>query len=285
MSIDHPYLCNECKKIINDPSDLLFVEEGSSRGFCSEECIEDFYLPYMKYFDDQVLELRRKHQVIDEKEFDNENDQMLVDIVAKDPDEIWRSVNDLKEEIFYYLKFYDGIYIVVVCTIFNETPSFILSLIKTRSQKLAHEFKIGEKLDIRQTELSNANNAEEDEDVFIESLENKKSSLLGDIINHRKESDINFEDFISYDIFLEETLANPDEIYELKDREGDKLTHFLKSFVDSKFGSFFYVVIGMKKINSSQEEMFYPILSFPTNDISIFQDFRKGDRVLSPIKN
>ena len=37
------YFCHECKKIVQSLSELYFVEENSTNGFCSEACIEQFY--------------------------------------------------------------------------------------------------------------------------------------------------------------------------------------------------------------------------------------------------
>lgn len=281
----HPYVCNECKKVIDEASDLLFVEEGSSRGFCSEECIEDFYTPYMNFFEKKVLDIRTELNLVDEVVENFDNDQLLVDEVAANPDQIYKSQNELKEEIYIYIKYHHGFYSVVICTVFNETPSFIFSLVKTKSKRLVEALTFGEQQDIRTMAISEEAIVEDTQ--FIELLESKKSHLLGDILSQRKDSDIPFEDFNLYDSYLEETLTNPDEIFEKKDREGDRLTHFLKSFVDKKYGSFFYVVIGMKKVTNQEsgEELFYPILSFPTNDMGLFKDFRVGERIHGLIKN
>jgi len=46
MNFNNPlYFCTECKKVIPRLDQLLFVDGNSSKGFCCEECIEDFYRP------------------------------------------------------------------------------------------------------------------------------------------------------------------------------------------------------------------------------------------------
>lgn len=79
-------------------------------------------------------------------------------------------------------------------------------------------------------------------------------------------------------------MDNPDEIFEEKDREGDKLFYYLKTFVDNRLGNFFYVVISMKN-KDANEEVLYPIISFPTNDYNLFNQYRHGDKKLGVIKN
>lgn len=277
-----PYYCSECKKILKEIEDLLFVEEGSSKGFCSEECIEDFYLPIMKYYEDYISELRVKHNILEKEVTTIDNDQMLVDEVSNYPDEIFRSVNDLKEELFVYVKFHHGFYSIVICTVFNETPAFIFAYTKTKSTKLVELMRIGEKVDINVAPL-NENKLMEDAQ-FIEELESKKSSILGTLLSERSDADIPFEDFLKYDKYLSETIETPDEIYEMKDRDGDRLIYFLKTIVDKKFGNFFYVVIAMKN-KQDNEEMLYPIISFPTNNFAQFNQYRIGEKKLSQVKN
>lgn len=278
----HPYYCTECKKILEDVEDLLFVEEGSSKGFCSEECIEDFYIPLMKYYEESIHNLRADHNIIENNVTTIDNDQMLVDEVSNFPDEIYRSTNDIKEEVFTYIKFHHQFYSIVLCTVFNETPAFILAYVKTKSKKMVDLFRVGEKIDVRVAPL-NENKLMEDAQ-FIEELESKKSQLLGTILSERSSNDIPFEDFLKYDPFLNDTMDNPDEIFEEKDHFGDRLLYYLKTFVDHHFGIFFYIVICMKN-KDANEEVLYPILSFPTNDYALYNQYRHGDKKLAVIKN
>ena len=236
----------------------------------------------MKYYEDFVQKLRSDNNIIETQVTNIDNDQMLVDEVSNYPDEIYRSINELKEEVFVYIKFHHQFYSVVICTVFNETPAFILAYVKTKSKKLVDLLKVGEKIDLRVTPL-NENKLMEDAQ-FIEELESKKSHLLGSILVERKSDDIPFEDFLKYDQFLTETMDEPDEIYEIKDREGDRLFYYLKTIVDHKLGNFFYIVISMKN-KEANEEVLYPIISFPTNDYTLFNQYRTGDKKLGVIKN
>jgi len=278
------YICHECKKIIQSSADLLFVEEGSSRGFCSEECIEDFYTPLITYYDQEVSLLREKHHLSSEEVECERDDNFLVEEISADPDEIWKLTSELKDEVYFYIKRREGFYIGLICTRFNQTPSFIFSLIKTNSSQLINEFRIGERLDLS-IDSPNDESQIEEEMQFLEMLESKKSHLLGELLVRQKDSDISFEEFNSYEKSFNETLTNPDEIYELKDRDGDMLFHYLKSFMDHDLGDYFYVIVGLKKSNPDGEVSVYPILTFPTNDLKLFQEFRKGEKVLAIVKN
>jgi len=62
------YFCNQCKKIITALEDLLFVEDGVSRGFCSEKCIEQFFMPIVQYFEKMEKNLRSLLRVDDRDE-------------------------------------------------------------------------------------------------------------------------------------------------------------------------------------------------------------------------
>lgn len=284
------YCCVECKKIVEDIQSILFVEDNSQRGFCSEDCIEDFYRPIVNYYDLEVLRLRQLHHLINEN-LDNDegaeagyDENFYVEELTQSADEVWCFVNELKEETYYYIKFRRHFMTAMICTQFNEVPSFIFCLIKTQSQKLINEFRVGVKIDLGKKETHTAEEVE-DNIEFLTMLENKKSSLLGQLLSEWKDSDINIEDFQNFDIAFNETLANPDEIYETKDSEGDLNCHYLKSFMDEIVGNYFYVLVCLKITNERNEINIFPIMSFPTIDPNLFMKFRTGSRVMSILSN
>ena len=52
------YFCHGAKQIVRDLSELYFVEENSTNGFCSENCIESFinlWLITLKHINSQFL--------------------------------------------------------------------------------------------------------------------------------------------------------------------------------------------------------------------------------------
>jgi hypothetical protein len=277
------YVCNECKKMITESNELLFVEEHSSRGFCSEACIEDFYAPISKFVDYKILELRKKLDI----EFENiqtlnsHDENYLVEECAKSADEIWAHTNELRDNIYTYIKFKADHYLILICTRYNEEPSFILGLVQTKSKKLLEEFRTGQKIEISDSH----SNTEIDEDLkFIEVLENKKSSMIAELLESRKDHDIAFESFSDYESFFSDTLENPDETYEAKDREGDKLISYLKTYLKNN-ETVYYIIICLKKINEKNNVEVYPVLSFPTIDSDLYLQYRTGECLMSLLKN
>jgi hypothetical protein len=276
------YYCNECKKIVENVSSLLFVEQGSNRGFCSEDCIEDFYSPLILFFESEIIRQRKIFDIVDEDIITEYEDDFFVEELSRNPDEVYCLVNELKEETYLYFKRRKDFFIMMICTRFNNEPSYIFSITKSINQKFINEFKVGLKVNLENSKEE----IEIEEDIaFLELLENKKSSLLAELLSCRSENDIPFEMFNNFEISFEETLENPDEIYELKDREGDFVFHYLKSFMDQKIGSFFYIIVGLKKIIGQSDINVYPILTFPTKDLDLYKKFRAGTKVLSVIKN
>ena len=120
--------------------------------------------------------------------------------------------------------------------------------------------------------------------IFIQLLESKKSNLLAEILMTRKDSDIPFEDYDGYESCFQETLDFPDEVFEKKDKEGDMVFTYIKSFSRGT-ESFSYIVICLKRIIETDTVNVYPILAFPTTDIELCQEFSGGTRLSGPLKN
>jgi hypothetical protein len=267
MSLLAPvYTCTECKKVLYTLDELLFVEENSIKGFCSEECIEFFYSSLLKYYDQSIFELRTDLGIQDESLFFNISEQELVEEVIRSPSEIWRNQNELHEEIFSYIRHFPEGSVVLLCTVLKSEPSFIFHVTKTSSKKLLEKLRIGEKLAIPDVL---------DNDEIILDLESKKSVLLADLLSKRAEDDIPFEEFSHFDYCLEETSQTPDESFEFKDKEGDLLTIFIKSFSRNQ-KNFFYIIITFQNLN---------IISFPTQDLKLYSEFRMGKPLTRSLEN
>ncbi len=273
MSIVHPYFCTECKKELQHLDQLLFVEEGSNRGFCSEDCILDFYQIYVNYYKKKLQdEIQRLG--LDESILIKKDDDDLVEELSRGPSEIYCLSNELNEEVYFYIKKVGKITSVMTCSVFNQTPAFIFNIFHTENIDLINSYRIGEKreMQLRQNEEVSTVEAE-----LIQSLENKKSQLLSEVIIERKDSDIPIEFFSEFDEFISETMDLPDEVYSMTDIEGDKIFYFLRSFSNPKFKNFYYIVISLE-LKTDETVTYIPILSFPTNDIFVYQNYRRGSR-------
>ena len=181
MKFNHPlYYCCECKTILDSLDKLLFVEENSTKGFCSEACIEDFYTPLIRHFENIELKIRKKLNIVDEKINMSMSDIQLVDDVLLSPGEVWKASNELDEDIFTYIKRYTDYSGIVICKVYNGEASFVFFSTTTNSPDFISEFRTGEK--INKSELSHDNEEypeefSEEDFNFMQLLENKKSKL------------------------------------------------------------------------------------------------------------
>ena len=290
MKFKNPlYYCTECKTIENSLENLLFVEEKSAKGFCSEDCIEDFYRPLIRHFEGIELSLRKKMGIESEQiEFNFSNNQFTEEVISTS-DEVWRVNNELDESIFSYIKYYPNFTGVVVCKMYNGEASFVFLCTATRSRELLTEFRAGEQM----TDSNLVSNDEEipedfsDEDFnFMQLLENKKSKLLAELLEKRNDDDIPFENFMDYEYCYPETLDNPDEVFENRDNDGDSFFIYIKSFIKNG-NNFFYIISCLKRKESEDlpEVNVFPVLAFPTNDMNLYSEFRIGKKISGLLKN
>lgn len=309
VSLNKPiYFCSECKKILGHLDDLLFVDEHSHKGFCSEECIEDFYFPIIKHYEMIEHSLRRKHDLVHEIPSGTIISADVIEDVLSSPDEVFRQTNELSETFYNFIKKYNNYFVIVVSSVYREEASFVFLATKTSSKELVKEFRFGEMIndwnsddvEFSEAEISvdleeperddrmmndDDPNLDDDEDmIFIQLLESKKSNMLAEILMNRKDSDIPFEDYIGYESCFQETLDTPDEVFEKKDKEGDLVFTYIKSFSRGS-ESFFYIVTCLKRIMEGETVNVYPILALPTNDMEMCQEFRGGTRLTGPLKN
>ncbi len=286
------YLCAHCHHVIDDIEKLLFVEEASNRGFCSESCIENFYTSLFSWYENQEKNLRDEFNLINEDCPFMINDPGLIDKLLSFPDEIWCLRNDLGEEIYSFIGKYqdqsgNSYFLLSLCLLYDKRPSFILMTSCTRSKKLVDQFKIGEKIENVEMFLK------ESKEEMIEvdggpaaEMESKKSGLLAEILERRSPADIPFESFSLYDTFFEGTVEAPDETYSYIDDEGDKIYIYIKAH-DKDGVSFFYFVISMNFNGHAKEnvEPLLPILSFPSVDPDLYRFYCKGKKLTGSLKS
>lgn len=311
LSLKTPiYFCSECKKVLGHLDDLLFIDESSHKGFCSEDCIEDFYFPLIKHFEIVEHSLRSKLNLKEEVMPIVSSDQDLVEEVVTNPSEIFCQKNELQENFYHFIKNFPDFTAIVVASVYRREASFIFLSTVTKSKELVNEFRYGEKIndwelteaDLLQKIAENEINSDfpgdesmdqgpENDDaedmIFIQLLESKKSKILADIIMGRQEDDIPFEEYSGYEFCFQETLETPDEVFEKKDNEGDMLFSYIKSFSRGVSGSdnFTYIVICLKRSTDVSSVNVYPILALPTTDMKMCQVFRGGTRLSGPLKN
>lgn len=277
------YYCNECKTILPSLDKLLFVEEKTTKGFCSEVCIEDFYSHIIYHFEKIEQETRTRLEICDEKISTKLGNKELTENVLASPDEIWMAENELDETIHTYIKHFSKFSAVVICKVYDNEASFVFLSTSTSSREFLSEIRAGKK--INRNELEAEEDIDEDA-IFIQLLENKKSKLLAELLDKRKNSDISFENFMDYEYCFSEVLENPDEVFENHDNEGDCFFIYIKSYLKNK-ENFFYIISCLKRKgdDQSKEISVFPVLAFPTNDLNLYSKFRAGKKISSGLKN
>jgi hypothetical protein len=280
--------------------DLLFIDEYSHKGFCSEECIEDFYFPLIKHYEMIEHSLRRKHRIENELPPGTIIEADVVEAVLENPSEIFRQTNELHETFYNFIKHYTDFSVIVVASVYRKEASFVFLATRTKAQALITEFRYGElvmdwtrteveedeeiSVELEADEVTMDEHNEDEDMIFIQLLESKKSNLLAEILMNRKDDDIPFEDYTGYESCFQETLDSPDEVFEKKDKEGDVIFTYIKAFSRGR-ETFYYIVTCLKRIMEGELVNVYPILALPTIDMEMCQEFRGGTRLSGPLKN
>jgi len=286
------YFCYECKKSVDKIEDLLFVESGSTRSFCSEKCIGSFFKPITAHFESIEKSLRKKYAVESEGCLDYLSDVNIMETSMTSPDEIWCHENGVKEEVYSFIKKIeidkdDPFYVIILCTIFDTYPGFVLLSTITKSKYLMEEFRIGEEVNLEEHfSVSLHENELEVSHDELKDIEQKKSELLAHHIDLLSEADIPIDKYPLYDSYIESTMESPDETFKNKDQSGDTIYTYIKAF-DKQGVSFYYFVLCMKLEMSEEigEEIIVPILTFPSVDGDLYRNYHKGEQVSGNLKN
>lgn len=277
------YLCYECKKIVSSLDQLLFVEDHTSKGFCSEACIEDFYRPLITFFSSQEIEIRKSLKLEHERISTDYDDKQLAEIILANPDETHEYANELGEKYYSLIKKVDDFFGIIVCLMNNQEATFIFLMTKTTSNRFIEKFR---STTTYQNNSESTNSISEEDYNFIQNLESKKSRILADLLTKKKDTDIPFEDFSNYEFCFDDCINDPDEVFESKDSEGDTFFNYIKSFNVSG-ENYFYIVLCLKRseLENEKEVSVFPVLAFPTNDLELYRDYSSGIRISGKLRN
>lgn len=292
------FFCESCRTQLAQASELHYVEDNSDRGFCSETCILNFYRPYMGAFEQEEASFR-KQLALEEKNLPPqllESDQYLQSSLDK-PSEIYFNESEIGQVFYTHITELlfqnESYYSALIVSYVDSAPSFVFYRTLTQSQSLLNLYRRGELMtdilledhvDIDSEDLESSE-FKMTEDL-MEEVESKKSMILADMLIKRSDDDIDFEQFIEYDEYLEKTLQSPDEIYEFRDDHGDILYTNIKSFRKLE-QSFFYIVLTLPhKISSEKESTIQvPIIGFPSNDEKLYPQYAQGRLINEKLRN
>jgi len=285
------YLCSSCKRVFHTHEDLLFVEDNVARGFCTETCIEQFFRPQVKLYEAIEVELREKLSIKDEITLKFLESPQYLEKLLKGPKEIWAIENDFNEKIYSLIapfkdKSGKTFYLACLCLFYQGKPSFIFLVTATSYLPFLEEFRIGERVNLRENEsLLKAPEYLKDSEV-ANLVEHKKSFLLSELLRTRSTRDIPIFDFPNYEQFMKNTVEGPDEVYAFKDDLGDKFITYIKSYQEEK-NIFYYFVICLTVLSGakSNKEQIVPVIFFPSKDGKIYQMFTKGNLIMGSLKS
>ncbi len=293
-------LCSECRKTIAHGDKALFVDQSSSRPFCSEKCIMDYHAPHMESFEREEIERRESVGAeLDEGLAPMYQNHEYFQKALYSPDEVWIAKNGIGEEFYTHIarvnKEKNPFTYIVVCSYFDNEPSFVYFKCLTKNENLVESYREQSLLD--PSELVKSKPAEEEEEALkedeiklppevMESLELKKSEYLANLLQIRSDEDIPFERFTEYDEYTSKSLEDPDEIFTREDEAGDKIRTYIKSFKVS--GQVFYYVVvcisvPIKELDN--QEALLPVIGFPSTDQALYKEYAIGERYSDIIKN
>ena len=283
MTIPVPLSCVECKRVVDEAENLLFLSDDDNFAFCSELCVEVHLKELVSFY----------HHFIEQKSCYNKHqfNTSSLNHLLSSPDEVWKFSNALKRDVFCYLKFFkiDEIefYLISLCFTFERQPSFILKSFSVESRdELENLLAGGVKQQAKKFSSAVAEVSLELSEEDLTELELKKSIFLSNLLGLRKESDLAWESFPSYESCLVETINSPDEVFENIDEEGDLFLTYIKTFSEERRIFYYLVMLNPSKGNlqKSVKEMKI-ILAFPTIDSDLYAEFTKGKAIYRNLEN
>ena len=212
------------------------------------------------------------------------------------PDEVWLAKNGIGEEFYTHIarinKDEDAFTFIVICSYFDNEPSFVYFKCLTKNENLVESYREKSLVDSLKSapEEIQEEAAKEDEiqlpPEVMEDLELKKSEYLASLLQNRSEEDIPFENFGDYDEFMAKSLEDPDEVFTKEDEAGDKIRTYIKSF-KVRGQVFYYVVVcisvPLKELEN--QEALLPVIGFPSTDQTLYKEYAVGERYSDIIKN
>jgi hypothetical protein len=109
--------------------------------------------------------------------------------------------------------------------------------------------------------------------VNDDALVRQGKAIEEEMLRHRRKTDISPDDFEEHAHLLEQTIENPDEVWELQDNKD----HTLLTLISQQNEELAYVVICAADTSpETGQESWRVIFSFPTNDPALVQHYRRG---------
>lgn len=265
--------CQSCRRALGADEKVVYVEEGTNRFFCSEKCIRTYYDPMAEYYRKQMLDIRDPHDISDSEFPDYES---YAPLCLANPDEAWIDSTENGETVSVFMANFQNeggkFTYIVMCFCLEMEPTYILLSFPTRDKKLVEEFRRGQKTEVRQ-EPEEVAEPEVSPILTEDFLARQGNAIEEEMLRFRKKTDIPKEEFEEHTHLIEQTIENPDEVWELQDDKDNTIL----TLITQQEESLAYVVICTMEISpETGQESWRVIYSFPTNDPALVQHYRRG---------
>ncbi len=263
--------CQSCRTPLGAEEKVVYVEENSTRFFCSEKCIRTYYDPMGEFYRKEMLGIRDPHDI---PESDFSKFESYAPLCLANPDEIWSDVTETGESVTYFLANFTNeggkFTYIVMCFCLELEPTYILLSFPTRDKKLVEDFRRGELVEV---EEADENPEPEVSSILTEDFLAKQGNAIEEeMLRHRAKSDIPKKEFEEYNHYLDQTIENPDEVWELQDESENTLL----TLISQPEENLNYVVICTFDQGQEGQESWRVIYHFPTNDPALVQRYRRG---------
>ena len=267
--------CQSCRKVLANDDKIVYVEESSNRFFCNEKCIRAFYDPMSEFYKTTMLGIRDAHDI---PESDFAAFESYAPLCLSNPYEVWLEENENGESIHFFMANFmnEGgkFTYIVMCFCLELEPTYLLLSFPTRDKKMVEEFRRGEQLEISNvdSEVNPPSTAEVTAGLKDDFLSRQGQAIEEDMLRHRSATDIPKQEFEEYAHLLEQTIENPNEVWELQD-EGENT---LLTLISQEDENLHYIVICTYDEQAEGRESWRVIYSFPTRDLAMVQRYRRG---------
>jgi hypothetical protein len=255
------------KIIIDEKEGLVFKNQGELIQYFSDtiDALEDLFDKNWKSDKNQISSPSVNHQE-------------LLDLTLDEPDEIWHdSTTTKKYPIFHFIRYIDELHCFNIASAYVNTeddPTFIFMHFLCKDPELLNTFRIGDLIYDRAHEEIGFGCIEGD------ALSDGDPLALGlfiSMLKVRSEQDIAYENFKDLgQIYRQETIENPDEIWRSKDSRGQTLVNFIKEFPESEIKDLSYICVTLEDESSSMHTLLF---SFPTNDENLIERYQHDENM------
>lgn len=262
----------------------IVIDEKENLVFSSEEELYSHFQPVIEKLEKYFFEKRNEGDIPVESYTDFEE---CLPLLLEEPFEVWQDDESFDGEVIYNFigEFEDEehpdvepIFYLAQVYMTEEVPSFVYLHFPTRDESLIDHYRKGKIVyDIARSHIllgaAEGDALSEGEELAV--------GLYEAMLKVRSEKDIVEENFLDFSDLREETIEEPDEIWQSTDSQGNVLVSFIKEHPDVEIEGIeseelFYIVVTVEEENSQAHALLF---SFPTIDRNLVDRYRHGENL------